>query len=137
MDIRRWTPLTFLAPRRYLEAVPFEQESEFRTWAREQYDWTEDPWNGFLDFAARPTETVEAGRGDCEDFALVAVSWAIEQGRPGVGLGFCWESTRPWPTHVIAFDEEYVYSSGTIVEASVDGWLEGSKYSYVLRRKVG
>lgn len=136
MDVRRWTPLTFLAPTRYIDEGPFEEEFELRTWARDHYEWTQDPWNGLLDFAERPADTVEVGRGDCEDFALVAISWAVARERSGVGLGFCWESTRPWPTHVIAFDDEYVYSSGSISEESVDEWLDDSKYAYVLRRRV-
>lgn len=134
---RRWTPLTFLAPRRFVAELPFEDESGFRRWAHEEYEWTQDPWNGLVDVAKRPADTVAAGRGDCEDFALVAISWAVAQGRSGVGIGFCWEWTRPWPTHVIAFDDEYVYSSGAIIETSVDAWLEDSSYVYVLRRRVG
>lgn len=136
LNLRRWTPLTFVAPRRYLESDPFGEDQEFQTWARDHYDWTQDPWNGFRDFAQRPAETIKTGRGDCEDFALVAISWAVSREREGVGLGFCWEWPRPWPTHVIAFDDEYVYSSGSITTESVDEWLEDSKYDYVLKRRV-
>lgn len=136
MNIRRWTPLTFVAPRRYLEAVPFETDHEFRTWASDHYEWTQDPWNGLRDFAKRPADTIETGRGDCEDFALVALSWAVSDERPSVGIGFCWAWPTPWPTHAIAFDDESVYSSGSITEESVDEWLDGSQYDYVLKRRV-
>lgn len=136
MQLRQWTPLIFLFPARYVETDPFWADFDFRAWARNEYEWTEDPWNGFRDFAQRPSETVDQGRGDCEDFALVATSWAMANGRPDVGLGFCWESSRPWPTHVIAYDSEAVYSSGTISQVTVDKWIENSKYRFVLRRQV-
>ncbi len=136
MDVRRWTPLTFLAPRRFLADTPFGEDQEFQMWARDEYEWTQDPWNGFRDFAQRPADTIETGRGDCEDFALVAISWAVQHDRPGVGLAFCWEWPRPWPTHVIAFDAEYVYSSGSVTKESVPEWLDDSRYDYVLKRRV-
>lgn len=140
MELGRWTPFTFVAPRRYAEGsgdeARFWSAFDIEEWARQQYDWTQDPWNGFLDFASRPRETIETGTGDCEDFALVAISWALAQDREGVGLAFCWEFPYPWPRHVIAFDDERVYSSGNIVETSVDEWVESSKYEFSLRRRV-
>lgn len=136
MELRRWTPLTFLFPASYVETDPIWADFDFRRWAREDYEWTQDPWNGFRDFAKRPSETVAQERGDCEDFALVAISWAAAQNRPGVGVGFCWESNRPWPTHVIAYDAEHVYSSGEIREVDVDDWIGASKYAFALKRRV-
>lgn len=136
MKLRRWTPLTFLLPSRYVDTGEFWEDFELEEWANGLYDWTQDPWNGFRDFATPPMQTVRDGQGDCEDFALVALSWAVANDRSGLGLGFCWESNRPWPTHVIAYDEGYVYSSGDIDSATVDEWLEESRYSFVLRRRV-
>lgn len=136
MRLRRWTPLTFLFPRRYVATDGFWEEFDLETWSDERYDWTQDPWNGFRDFAKEPSRTVEDGIGDCEDYALVALTWAVAQDRTGAGIAFCWETTRPWPTHVIAFDEERVYSSGTIREQSVDEWVEQSRYAFALRRRV-
>lgn len=136
MDVRRWTPLTFLFPRRYVETGPIWAEFDLRTWAREEFHWTQDPWNGLRDFAKRPAETVEAGRGDCEDFALVAASWAVAHGRARVGIAFCWETPRPWPTHVIAFDDDAVYSSGRISETTVASWVDDSRYDFAVKRRV-
>lgn len=136
MDLRRWTPLTFLAPARYLDRDPLWESFDLQAWADESYRWDRDPWNGFLDLARRPKATVAAGEGDCEDFALVAISWAVANDRPGVGLGFCFEGWNPVPTHVIAFDDTQVYSSGDIDPESVDDWLDDSKYRFVLRRRV-
>jgi hypothetical protein len=136
MDPRRWTPLTYLAPARYVDRNPSWATFDLHEWADEEYDWVQDPWNGFLDVARRPHETVAAGEGDCEDFALVAVTWAVANDRE-VGLGFCFEAWTPWPTHVIAYDDMYVYSSGNIVPASVDEWVaDTDRYAFVLRRRV-
>ncbi len=137
MALRRWTPLTLLAPARYLDRDERWADFDIHAWADEEYEWVQDAWNGLRDFAAPPAETVAAGRGDCEDFALVALSWAAANGRDGLGLGFCFEPWTPVPTHAIAFDETHVYSSGDIEETSVDGWLAGSdRYAYAVRRRV-
>lgn len=136
MHVRRWTPLTFLMPGRYVDTDRDWTAFDLVEWAREDYRWLRDRWNGFLDFAQSPAVTIERNRGDCEDFALVAISWALGNDRDGVGLGWCWELRRPWPTHVIAFDEEQVYSAGSIWRTSVDEWLAESKYVFVLRRRV-
>lgn len=136
MDLRRWTPLTFLFPARYVEWDERWTAFDLGEWSDSTYEWTQDPWNGVSDFAQRPAETVETGRGDCEDYALVAASWALVNGHEGVGLAFCWEPPYPWPRHVIAFDDERVYSSGHISEESVDEWLADSKYAFAVRRRI-
>lgn len=136
MEIRRWTPLTFLFPGRYVERGPFWSTFDLEGWSRSVYTWTEDPWNGVRDFAGRPSKTVSRGEGDCEDYALVAASWALARGYEGVGIAFCWESSRPWPTHVVAFDDERVYSSGDITRGTVDEWVADSTYAFALRRRI-
>ncbi|MFC6614478.1 hypothetical protein ACFQAS_05830 [Halopenitus salinus] len=136
MDVRRWTPFTFIAPARYVDRDDWWQSFDLLEWSRSEYSWREDPWNGVRDFARRPRECVETGRGDCEDYALVALSWAAAHDRDDVGLGFCWEWPYPWPRHVIAFDDERVYSSGRVHETSVEEWTADSRYSYVLERRV-
>ncbi|MFD1686736.1 hypothetical protein [Halobellus litoreus] len=137
MRLRRWTPLTYLFPNRYVDRDPFWAEFDFEQWSESTYEWTEDPWNGFRDFAQRPAETVSRGTGDCEDYSLVAASWMVAQGREGTGIAFCWEPSRPWPTHVIAFEDGRVYSSGNITEGTLDDWIADSKYLFALKRRVG
>ena len=136
MDVRRWAPLTFVAPARYVDRDDFWRSFDLESWSQSEYDWTQDDWNGYLDFTRYPRECVESGRGDCEDYAFVAISWAVAQDRDGIGLAFCWKPPYPWPRHVIAYDKERVYSSGTIHEASVDEWKADSDYRFVLRRRV-
>lgn len=137
MELRRWTPLTALVPQYYVDSDVDWEGFDLRDWSATSYDWSRDPWNGYRDFAKRPEETIADGAGDCEDYALVAASWALAHGRSGVGLGFCWEWPYPWPRHVIAFDETNVYSSGDITEGAVNDYLERSEYDYCLRRRIG
>jgi len=134
--LRRWSPLTFLFPTRYVDRDPFWADFDLDDWSKTDYEWTQDAWNGLRDFATAPRDTVEQGRGDCEDYALVAIAWAVAQGRSGVGIGFCWAWPYPWPTHVIAFDDERVYSSGRRVRTSVPEWTAGSKYRFTLTRRI-
>lgn len=75
--LQRWTPLTFLVPQRYVDRDEQWETFDLLKWSREEYEWTQDPWNGYRDFARRPRETRREGYGDCEDYALVAVSWAV------------------------------------------------------------
>jgi hypothetical protein len=136
MEIRRWTPFTYLLPNRYVDHDPFWSEFDIEQWSQSTYEWTEDPWNGFRDFAKRPATTVSQGTGDCEDYALVAASWMVAQEREGAGIAFCWEPPYPWPRHAIAYDDERVYSSGTISNESVEEWVEDSRYAFAIRRRI-
>ena len=136
MDFRQWTPLTFIAPSKYVDEDQFWAEFDLKAWASRRYYWEQDPWNGIRDFAKRPKETVRDEEGDCEDFALVAASWALANGRKDVGLAFCWEWPYPWPRHVIAYDTDRVYSSGHISEQTVDEWVAESKYAFSLSRQI-
>ena len=136
MDVRRWTPFVFAAPDRYVSRDDFWTEFDLAEWSSSAYDWTGDPWHGYRDFAQTPLELLATGCGDCEDYALLAASWALAQGRENVGLGFCWLWPYPWPRHVIAYDDEYVYSSGRITRESVDEWLADSSYVYCLERPI-
>lgn len=136
MHLPRWTPLVFAAPDRFVEVDDTWAAFPFERWSRRAYEWTSDGWNGFRDVARHPVETTALNRGDCEDYALVAASWARSAGRADVGLGFCWEWPYPWPTHVVAYDDERVYSSGDVTRQSVAEWVRESTYRYCLKRPL-
>jgi hypothetical protein len=136
VTLRRWTPLTFLAPSRYVDHDPWWDSFDLVAWSREQYTWTADGWNGYRDFAQRPRETVARGRGDCEDYALVVLAWAVATGRAGLGLAFCFEPPTPWPTHVVAYDDGFVYSSGAVMRTTLARYIDRSRYRFALRRRV-
>ncbi|MEF8842934.1 MAG: hypothetical protein V5A62_15130 [Haloarculaceae archaeon] len=133
----RWTPFAVLWPERYVsDDEALWSELDIEEWSRRSYEWVEDDWNGFVDFAKRPHETLADGTGDCEDYALVAASWALANDRPGVGLAVCWEWPYPWPRHAIAYDDERVYSSGHVTGESVEEFNEREGYRFALRRPV-
>ena len=137
MQFDRWTPFAVLWPERYVsDDVDLWSALDIEEWSRRGYDWVEDDWNGVLDLAKRPHETLADGEGDCEDYALVAASWALANDRPGVGLAVCWEWPYPWPRHAIAYDDERVYSSGDVTEESVDEFNEREGYRFALRRPL-
>jgi len=137
MQLDRWTPFAVVWPERYVsDDEDLWSSLDIEDWSRREYEWIEDDWNGFLDFARRPHETLASGRGDCEDYALVAASWALANDRPGVGLAVCWEWPYPWPRHAIAYDDERVYSSGHITEESVEEYAERDGFAFTLRRPV-
>lgn len=137
MRLGRWTPFAVLRPERYVsDDEALWSALDIEAWSRRSYEWDEDDWNGFIDVAKRPHETLADGTGDCEDYALVAASWALANDRPGVGLAVCWEWPYPWPRHAIAYDDERVYSSGQVTEESVDEYAERDGYRFVLRRPV-
>ncbi|PSQ10780.1 hypothetical protein BRC93_07970 [Halobacteriales archaeon QS_5_70_15] len=137
MRFSRWTPFAVLRPERYVsEDGELRSSFDLKGWSRRTYDWVQDDWNGILDLAKRPDETLAAGEGDCEDYALVAASWALANDRSGVGLAVCWEWPYPWPPHAIAYDDERVYSSGHVTEESVDEFKGREGYLFALRRPL-
>jgi hypothetical protein len=131
----RWTPLVFAAPRRYVGRGDHWATFDFEAWTG-RYEWSEDEWNGWLDWARRPDDTVTAETGDCEDYALVAASWALARGRTPVGLGFCFPPRSVIPRHVVAYDRDRVYSSGEVTAETVDDYLDRSEYARVFRRRL-
>jgi hypothetical protein len=138
MRLDRWTPLAVLWPERYVSRdLDLWSAFDIEEWSRRGYDWVEDDWNGLLDFAKRPHETLADGAGDCEDYALVAASWALANDRHGVGVAVCWEWPYPWPRHAVAYDDERVYSSGHITRESVEAYAERDGYLFCLRRPLG
>ena len=137
MRLDRWTPLAVLWPERYVNHdADLWSSLDIEEWSREGYDWVEDDWNGLLDFAKRPHETLADGTGDCEDYALVAASWALANDRSGVGVAVCWEWPYPWPRHAVAYDDERVYSSGRIIRESVEEYAERDGFAFCLRRPI-
>jgi hypothetical protein len=133
--VRRWTPWVIVAPRRYVGRGDEWGSFDFESWS-ERYEWREDEWNGWVDVARRPDDTVADETGDCEDYALVAASWALARGRTPVGVGFCFTPWLPIPRHAIAYDRDRVYSSGEVREESVDAFLDRTEYAWALRRRL-
>jgi hypothetical protein len=133
--VRRWTPFVVAVPHRYVGRGARWGSFDFEAWS-DRYRWSEDEWNGWLDVAQRPVDTVAAERGDCEDYALVAASWALARGRTPVGLAFCFPPRSPVPRHAVAYDRDRVYSSGEITAEHLGVYLDRAGYAWALRRRL-
>ena len=134
---KRWTPLMFLDPDEFVAPGLWWQTFDIHSWSRNEYEYTTDGWTGYKDFAKDPRRTVHENRGDCEDFALVAASWALSNGRGPVKIGFCWEKWKPHPTHVVCHDGELLFSSGRILPSGRAEYRDRSSYDYIIWRSVG
>lgn len=128
-----WTPLTLAFPKRYIDTeYPWEQFS-LKSW---NYDWREDPWGGLWDTLKPPAETVQDGRGDCEDYAFVVLSALYaESDSVDMGLIVCGKKWRG-PSHVAAYGIGHVYSSGDVFYGTPEEWLAQSKYDWMRTRSV-
>lgn len=120
-----------LFPRRYVDTDLHWDYFDFREW---HYTWREDPWNGLLDTLQPPFATIHLGRGDCEDYAFAVASYLLWIGKNPVGIAVA--GRRLFDLHVVAYDDEHVYSSGRVTEESVDEWLDNSEYNWVIRRPL-
>lgn len=138
--VRRWTPLVLAFPRRYIDTeYPWHQFS-LSAW---NYDWREDPWGGLYDTLKPPAETVQDGRGDCEDYAFVVLSSLnANENVDELYIGVAGKRWRP-PSHVFAYAESKgpyesrtVYSSGEVTYGSVDNWLSKTQYDWARTRKI-
>lgn len=135
-DIRDWGPLVFLTPHRFIERGEWLEQIDIEFWS-DEFKWRPDEgWWIFGDWAQAPSKTLTTDRGDCEDYALVVASWALETGRDDVQLHWCWEGLwPPYPTHVIVSDSERVYSSGTIYD-SLDEFYHETRWTHCVTRSL-
>lgn len=132
LPLHRLTPLVFLWPHPYLDPHAV-RDLDFEAWSQ-GFEWQQDDWNGLRDIAQPVADTIESMAGDCEDYALVAASWAATHDHDRVGLACCFEGLRP--RHVIAYDAERTYSNGTITQEGVDEFQERSIYDRVICRRI-
>lgn len=136
MKLRNWTPFVFAFPKRYLSTSDTVTNLDLQTWSETEYEWEQDEWNGYADFLTAPEKTVESGRGDCEDYAFVAASWAHRRYN-NVQIAICFNDGNPIPRHMVAWFNGDVYSSGTIhKDTSISEYVADSQYDWHLTRDV-
>lgn len=131
-----WTPLILACPRWGIDTDYDWRSVDLHAWS-DRYSWEQDAWGGLFDLAADPPKTYHSEAGDCEDFALVCASVLEAHGRPW-GLAGMWSTAlRPEGArgHVVAFDEDRVYSSGHIVEEKVQETVERLGYDFHITRR--
>ena len=129
--LHRWTGFVYLAPRRYCDPAA-AADLDIEAWSR-RFDWRADAWNGWRDRAKPVADTIADARGDCEDYALVAASWALARNLP-VRLAFCLRGVVP--RHVVAVTDRRVYSSGAIHPGPLSDYLAATRYERALQRWV-
>ena len=124
----RLSIFAWLFPGRYIRPHGIWDGFDLYEWSKSEYMWASDGPFIWQDKVQLPAETIVRGTGDCDDYALVAASWAKRHGRDDVGLAICGHKRFGIPivTHMIAVDESRVYSSGHIFDGSVDDWLAAS-----------
>lgn len=130
------TPLALAWPRRYINPgaaaeLDIEQYSE-------RYEWRQDPAGGLIDTLKPPAAMVEDPRGDCEDYAFLAASWAIAADQTPVALGLCTDSYLLRHTVAIAgvgTGDECVYSSGAVYDG-LDTYREQMSYDRLWVRPI-
>lgn len=137
-DLKRWTPLVFLFPNKYVEKDKRLKNVDIHDWRNNHFRWRQDPYSGWKDIAKKPWKTYIDGSGDCEDYSILVASWALTKGKRNVGLGFCWRDGSPIPSHVIAYTDDMVYSTDKVgnIEGSVQEYLDRSEYRWLARRPV-
>lgn len=136
MQLHRWTPLVFAFPDYYVERSAFWADVDLVDWSRQTYEWTQDDWNGVRDFAQSARKTYETGQGDCEDYALVAASVLASRDRSD--LHFAIVSGGVLPEHFVLYDagDQRVYSSGRIYDATFAEYLDESRYTHRVTRRI-
>lgn len=126
------TILGFLFPKRY--TVQFDMPVDLQ-WFQHEFEWRQDAWGGLKDVIKHPQDTRDERTGDCEDFAWVALSELLSEGREHVSLVFCW-SFEDRVGHTVVADEDMVYGSDTVYPGNVNGYLRNSRYEYAVVRQI-
>ena len=99
----------------------------------EQYEWKQDPLNGLIDHAQKPSTTIKKSSGDCVDYSFLVLSTKKEE--EDIYLVTCLNKFF-FPRHMVVWDGEKVYSSGVIHNKTLEQYIEDSEYKYSVKRRV-
>lgn len=120
----------FLQPKEYVNPAAF-QGFDLERWSENQYEWVAD--GRWVDVLQDPGETVETGRGDCEDYAAVATATLLARGQPCI-VSVHFSVTRG---HVTVWSDGTLYSSGVIREDySLEEYAEDNNYRWAFHNRV-
>lgn len=133
MSLTRWTPLVFMAPGKYLDTEYDWRSFDLESWSN-YFTYEPDGWNGLNDTTDPPRRTIRREKGDCDDYALVAASWLLGNNH-SAKLVYCY---KPWPfqAHLIAVGNGKTYSTGQIRTQTPAEFLEKSRYTRSLTRRL-
>ena len=135
----RFSVLAWVFPGRFIENRERWRDFDLESWSAESYEWVSDGPGLWRDRVRYPSDTVSGGKGDCDDYAVVAASWARSNGRSRVGLAVCGHTVAGFlvPTHMVAVDSRRVYSSGEMYDLSPLEYVEMKEaYTWIWPRYV-
>jgi hypothetical protein len=133
MTLRIPTVLFFHSPEKYLEPMPDGFNIEMFNGMT--YEWKPDPLFGLWDTAQTPSETIEKGAGDCDDYARLAASYLYYQTDSPIDIYLLGRIGWP-PGHIIVSDGVRIFSNGEITRESVEEFKERKGYTASIRSKV-
>lgn len=128
IELPQVIPDYFLDPEAYIDTDEAWAEFDLERWTEEVYTYERDDWNGLKNVAQDPVETVRSGTGDCEDYALVALSWLHARGVDEAGMAVYYHGEDAFG-HALAYGPDRLYSSGAIYEGTPESYHERSSYS--------
>lgn len=125
----RATIRSYIQPTYFVDPAALPEDFSLWKWSR-RFTWEQDAWRGWRDTISPVAETVRTERGDCDDYATVAASWALREERDDVRFGYCWG--RPNTSHLVAVDADRVYSSGWISRpgTTFSDYIRDSRYDW-------
>lgn len=133
-----WGPFLFLFPQSYINPQR-TTDIVLPRWSVDDYTYNSDEgWWLFGDWIQTPNDTIERGTGDCEDYAIIAASWAIENNVGNPRLAWLWEGWwPPYPKHVVAYTDDIVFTSGDILDnTTIDEYVEQTDYTHYVSRSL-
>lgn len=133
--IHRYGPLVIIRPKAYVKENDRWAAFDLEEWTENVYDYRQDPLSGLVDYVNYPSETVERGSGDCEDYAVLAASCRLSSGADRVGIAAC-AAWRERTFHAFAYDDTKVYSSGEITEETPAEFLERTMYDTMILQTI-
>lgn len=119
--------------------VEYAKTLDFHPWRWSEYDWSQDAFNGYADVVQPVKQTVETGTGDCDDFAFVAASWGLAQGKDvAIGIVGIRRYGIPLMQHIVTeFDGTVIYSNGEQIYGSIEDYVEShEEYTWSRRRNI-
>lgn len=127
--LRRRSLKLLLRPTEFVEPEKIPDGFNLDEW-RQDFFWVEERKIS----AVKPISmTLEEMRGDCEDFAAVAVASMKKNNFDTVSYGFFWREGQLLPTHVTANgvqnEEPVVYSNGQKWLMGPEEWKDETGYA--------
>lgn len=125
------TLLFYICPKPFLSEIPNVDLEEFEG----RWDYEKDPWKGRIDVAYNPKSVLESAEGDCDDYARMCSSLLYYHTEKPISL-YAFPGTDDEAGHMIAYDGEKIYSSGSVFEKDIEEYFDENGWEYGFRRSI-